>query len=123
MKDHHASTPQGARRGDLPAPLPLMLLNATDSRPEVDCKHRIDIVYLWVDGTDRQWQAKRSRPFLDWKARQPCELAVYGNVAGRYRDNGELRFSLRTLGKFFPDHGEAGAMVRPAAGRSDGGRV
>jgi Stealth protein CR2, conserved region 2/Stealth protein CR1, conserved region 1 len=89
----------------MPGPLLLMLLNATDSRPEVDSKHRIDIVYLWVDGTDRQWQARRSRAFLDWKARQPSELAVYGNVAGRYRDNGELRFNLRTLGKFFPDHG------------------
>ena len=32
-------------------------------------------------------------------------MAVYGNVEGRYRDNDELRFSLRALERFFPDHG------------------
>ena len=32
-------------------------------------------------------------------------LAVYSNVEGRFRDNDELRFSLRSLARFFPNHG------------------
>jgi hypothetical protein len=32
-------------------------------------------------------------------------MARYGNVEGRFRDNDELRFSLRALEKFFPSHG------------------
>jgi hypothetical protein len=65
----------------------------------------VDIVYLWVDGSDPSWRAKRQQAFSEWTARHEGELAVYGNVLGRYRDNGELRFSLRSLEKFFPSHG------------------
>lgn len=65
----------------------------------------IDVVYLWVDGADPRWQAKRQRAFDEWLAEHPTELAVYGNVSGRFRDNGELRFNLRALERFFPDHG------------------
>jgi hypothetical protein len=32
-------------------------------------------------------------------------MAPYGNVEGRFRDNDELRYSLRALARFFPDHG------------------
>ena len=32
-------------------------------------------------------------------------MGVHGNVEGRFRDNDELRFSLRALEKFFPEHG------------------
>jgi hypothetical protein len=32
-------------------------------------------------------------------------MALYGNVEGRFRDNDELRYSLRALDRFFPDHG------------------
>jgi hypothetical protein len=32
-------------------------------------------------------------------------MARYSNVEGRFRDNHELRYSLRALEKFFPDHG------------------
>ncbi|KQW02353.1 exopolysaccharide phosphotransferase [Rhizobacter sp. Root1221] len=68
--------------------------------------HRpIDVVYLWVDGADPRWQAKRRRAFEAWRIKHPAELAAYGNVAGRFRDNGELRFNLRALEHFFPDHG------------------
>ena len=65
----------------------------------------IDVVYLWVNGSDPRWQVKRQRAFDAWIAEHPTELAVYGNVAGRFRDNGELRFNLRALERFFPDHG------------------
>jgi len=65
----------------------------------------IDVVYLWVDGSDPRWQAKRRRAFDGWRLKHPTELAAYGNVAGRFRDNGELRFNLRALERFFPEHG------------------
>lgn len=65
----------------------------------------VDVVYLWVDGSDPRWQARRRRAYGTWKPRHPAELALYGNVAGRYRDNGELRYNLRALERFFPRHG------------------
>ena len=66
---------------------------------------KVDIVYLWVDGADHAWQTKRQRAYARWAQSHPDELAIYGNNPGRYRDNGELRFNLRALEKFFPDHG------------------
>lgn len=66
---------------------------------------RVDIVYLWVDGSDPAWRRKRELAYASWVSRNPGELAVYGNVEGRFRDSGELRFSLRALERFFPDHG------------------
>lgn len=32
-------------------------------------------------------------------------MALYGNVEGRFRDNDELRYSLRALERYFPGHG------------------
>ena len=67
--------------------------------------NKVDVVYLWVDGSDQAWQAKRQRAYANWLERHPDELAIYGNNPGRYRDNGELRFNLRSIEKFFPNHG------------------
>lgn len=61
------------------------------------------MVYLWVDGNDTPWRRKRDAAAL---ARPlSSDLARYGDVEGRYRDNDELRYSLRALSRFFPDHG------------------
>jgi len=68
-------------------------------------KQPIDIVYLWVDGSDPVWRHKRQQAYARWVLQHPDELAAHGNAAGRYRDNGELRFNLRALEKFFPHHG------------------
>ena len=65
----------------------------------------VDIVYLWVDGADPAWRARHRAAYDAWAASHPGELALHGNVAGRYRDNGELRYNLRALECFFPDHG------------------
>ena len=65
----------------------------------------IDIVYLWVDGSDPVWRGKRNAAFAEWNLQNPHDLAAFGNTAGRYRDNDELLFNLRALEKFFPDHG------------------
>lgn len=65
----------------------------------------IDIVYLWVDGSDPVWRAKRHAAALRLGAEAAQSMAPYGNVEGRFRDNGELRYSLRALERFFPGHG------------------
>ena len=65
----------------------------------------IDIVYLWVNGKDGEWRAKREKYAQKLEAAGNLSFAKFGNVEGRYRDNDELRFSLRALEKFFPEHG------------------
>jgi Stealth protein CR2, conserved region 2/Stealth protein CR1, conserved region 1/Stealth protein CR4, conserved region 4 len=65
----------------------------------------IDIVYLWVNGSDPVWRATRQRALDQMQAAQSGSLAVYSNVEGRFRDNDELRYSLRSLARFFPNHG------------------
>ena len=65
----------------------------------------VDIVYLWVDGSDAVWRAKRAAATRKLSTAVARDMAVYGNVEGRFRDNDELRFSLRALEAFFPNHG------------------
>ena len=65
----------------------------------------VDIVYLWVDGSDAVWRSKRQTARQQLNAQQRQQIAAYGDVEGRFRDNDELRFSLRALDRFFPDHG------------------
>ena len=65
----------------------------------------IDIVYLWVDGNDSTWRAKRQAALRRLPSDSSAAMARYSNVEGRFRDNHELRYSLRALEKFFPDHG------------------
>ena len=64
----------------------------------------IDIVYLWVNGADPVWRQKRDHA-LAQVGTSTSDLAKHGDVAGRYRDNDELRYNLRALEKFYPDHG------------------
>ena len=63
----------------------------------------IDIVYLWVNGNDPAWQVKRQHAAAQLAGIN--RLALYANVEGRFRDNDELRYSLRALERFFPNHG------------------
>jgi hypothetical protein len=65
----------------------------------------IDIVYLWVDGNDSTWRAKRQAALQQLPSDSSAAMARYSNVEGRFRDNHELRYSLRALEKFFPEHG------------------
>jgi hypothetical protein len=65
----------------------------------------IDIVYLWVDGNDTNWRSKRQSASDQLSAFSSQALARFGNVEGRFRDNDELRYSLRALDRFFPGHG------------------
>ncbi len=66
----------------------------------------IDIVYLWVNGNDPHWRSKRQRAAAQLTHRgDKGDWAVYANVEGRFRDNDELRYNLRALERFFPQHG------------------
>ena len=66
---------------------------------------KIDIVYLWVDGNDPKWRQKRQNSLNRLNANKRNDIAKYGNVEGRFRDNDELRYSLRALERYFPDCG------------------
>lgn len=56
----------------------------------------IDLVYLWVDGNDPVWQAKRNTYIgrTEEKSSTNCE--------GRYADNEELKYSLRSAEMYAP---------------------
>ncbi len=56
----------------------------------------VDLVYLWVDGNDPQWLAKRNAGIGNTEE----ESAV--NCEGRYADNDELKYSLRSVEKYAP---------------------
>ena len=68
-------------------------------------KEIIDIVYLWVNSKDNEWQKKRNSSFKSFLKTNKNDIALYANTDGRFRDNDELLFNLRSLEKFFPDHG------------------
>jgi hypothetical protein len=57
----------------------------------------IDLVYLWVDGSDPVWRA-RKMAFTGAPPDKPSEQ----NCKGRWADNDELRYSLRSVEKFAP---------------------
>ena len=59
----------------------------------------VDAVYKWVDGGDDKWLEKKQRTLERLPGRYESE-GVSG--VGRFRDNGELRYSLRSIGKFAP---------------------
>lgn len=61
---------------------------------------KIDLVYLWVDGGDKAWRAEKDK----WLEIVTGEKPVYNDAAieARWRDNGELKYSLRSVDKFAP---------------------
>jgi len=58
----------------------------------------IDLVYLWVDGSDEQWLAKKNAAL----AKITGELAASSATANRWADHDELKYSLRSVEKFVP---------------------
>jgi len=59
---------------------------------------KIDLVYLWVDGSDDKWKAKKNAELKRIGKLPPIE--AIGNI--RSDDNDELLFSLRSVEKFAP---------------------
>ncbi|MDD4489816.1 MAG: Stealth CR1 domain-containing protein [Paludibacter sp.] len=56
----------------------------------------IDLVYLWVDGNDPIWIARKQEALI----RRNSGIKV--NINGRYVDNDELKYSLRSVEKHLP---------------------
>lgn len=56
----------------------------------------IDLVYLWVDGSDPIWQAKRNT-FMGGN-NENSQI----NCKGRYANNDELKYSLRSIEEYAP---------------------
>lgn len=56
----------------------------------------IDLVYLWVNGNDPVWQAKRNACIGIPKEKSGI------NCEGRYADHDELKYSLRSIEKYAP---------------------
>ncbi len=54
----------------------------------------IDLVYLWVNGNDPKWIQKRDS-FLNIDVKKT-------SLIGRYEDNNELKYSLRSVDKHLP---------------------
>ncbi len=59
--------------------------------------YEIDLVYLWVDGSDPEWLAKK-REYLENKT----GLNIEATSKARIADNDELRYSLRSAEKYAP---------------------
>ena len=57
----------------------------------------VDVVYLWVDGADPEFREQLRSASA---ANAECDPRVNGS--GRFRDNGELRYSLRSVIRFAP---------------------
>jgi hypothetical protein len=69
-------------------------------RPRFDAvDFPIDVVYLWVDGSDPDWQARRDRRLSEVTGRP---LRAEATSDERFRDHGELRYSMRSVRRFAP---------------------
>lgn len=60
----------------------------------------IDIVYLWVDGADELWRAQKDKWFEKINGQKPVYVGAAGDE--RFRDNGELMYSLRSVAECVP---------------------
>ena len=56
---------------------------------------KVDLVYMWVDGNDPAWRAKRNQ-YINGGEKKTAE----GVNDARWRDNDELRYSLRSVEKY-----------------------
>ena len=59
---------------------------------------QIDVVFTWVDGAEPTWRAEFER----WAAADPVTTGPDARSPARYRDNGELRYALRSVWQFAP---------------------
>lgn len=69
-----------------------MIVTARDNTKDIDA------VYLWVDGADKRFQEQLGH-FLP---RSPSSSSKEDTSPKRFRNNGELRFSLRSLERYAP---------------------
>jgi hypothetical protein len=73
-------------------------LAAFTERTMFEIDFPIDIVYMWVNGADPDWQLRKLAA-LEVAGK---EAQLEGAADERFRDNGELRYSLRSVEQFAP---------------------
>ena len=61
---------------------------------------KIDIVYLWVDGSDKKWRAEKDKWLQKITGHVP--MARDSVATERFRDNCELMYSLRSVAECAP---------------------
>ena len=59
---------------------------------------KIDLVYLWVDGNDPEWKMKKRKALIK-RGEEPAPEALN---KGRFMDNNELKYSLRSVEMYAP---------------------
>lgn len=62
---------------------------------------KIDLVYLWVDGAEERFRRERDACLKAWLSSHKSR-AARENIPSRWRDNDELRHSLRTAARYLP---------------------
>lgn len=69
-------------------------------RTQWSFSNSIDLVYLWVDGADKKWLAQKKRwlPLAQHQDNIPNDSIT----DARWRDNDELKYSLRSVDMFVP---------------------
>lgn len=63
---------------------------------------KTDIVYTWVDGSDESWLLRKQEA---QKKHLGQNAALFSNVNGRFRNSNEIIYSIRSLERYFPEHG------------------
>ena len=61
---------------------------------------KIDLVYLWVDGDDQEWL--KTKNYWLKKIKNEAPVRHDSAVSARWRDNDELKYSLRSAEMFAP---------------------
>lgn len=64
----------------------------------IDYSFNVDMVYLWVDGDDPKWLAKKQY----WQGQKNQNLDEQAITKGRFVNNDELKFALRSVEKNIP---------------------
>ena len=68
------------------------------NKKEINYDYPVDLVYLWVDGNDPEWKQKKEY----WQEQYDMEIDKQAIAEGRFIDNEELKFSLRSAEKYAP---------------------
>ena len=61
---------------------------------------KIDLVYLWVDGNDKEWL--KAKNYWLKEIKNEATIPTESTVSARWRDNDELKYSLRSAEMFAP---------------------
>ena len=89
--------PEPPATGNPAAPAGVRTLSALADPEIFDLRFPIDVVYTWVDGADPVWQERKRRTLT------AAGIETHpGGANIRFSDNGELRYSLRSVEQFAP---------------------